>query len=263
MTLLDETYGLRVKAKAENLARIAAFMNHVAERCDLGPKDAFDIQMAVDEACTNIIEHGYQGDEAGIIEISYAYTEDECCITLRDYGASFSPDEVPEPDINAPLEERPIGGLGLFFMRQLMDSVEFEFDPDEGNVLTMIKRRKLVDVRKPAIAPEVRTVIPRGRLDADLSQELESVLTDLIADEHHRLVVDFTQTSYISSSGLRVLLMAVRQARAHSGDVKLAAMKPAVRKVFDMSGFDRIFPIFETANEAVQAFRSDASEGAS
>lgn len=259
----DETYGLRVKAKSENLSRIAAFIGHVAERCDLGPKDTFDIQMAVDEACTNIIEHSYQGDESGTIEISYSYTDEECCITLRDFGGSFNPDAVPEPDINAPLEERPIGGLGLYFMRELMDSVEFEFNPEEGNILTMVKRRKLVDVRKPAAAPEVRTVIPRGRLDADLGQELESVLEDLTKDDHYQLVVDFSQTSYISSSGLRVLLVALRQARTNRGDVKLASMKPRVRKVFGMSGFDQIFQIFETANEAVHAFRSDAPAGAS
>jgi anti-anti-sigma factor len=259
----DETYALRVKARPENLSRIAAFIGHVAERCDLGPKEAFDIQMAVDEACTNIIEHGYQGDESGIIEINYSYTDDECCITLRDFGAHFDPDAVPQPDIHAPLEERPIGGLGLYFMRELMDSVEFEFDPEEGNVLTMIKRRKLVDVRKPAGAPEVRTVIPRGRLDADLAQELESVLEDLIGDDHHQLVIDFSQTSYISSSGLRVLLVALRQARTHRGDVKLANLQPRVRKVFNMSGFDQIFAIYESAKEAAQAFASDMAGGAS
>ncbi len=244
---------LKVHAKPENLAHIAAFITDVAERWGLESKEVFEVQLAVDEACTNIIEHGYRGDEAGTIEISCRQAGDECTITIRDFGRRFDPDEVPEPDIDAPLEDRPVGGLGLFFMRQLMDSVDFRFDADRGNVLIMTKRREPVVVRGPAEAEAVRTVVPRGRLDADLAQELESVLEDLMANGLHQLMIDFRHTTYISSSGLRVLLVALREARAHNGDVVLFNMRPRVRKVFALSGFDQLFSIFDTEASAVQA----------
>lgn len=246
-------------AKPENLARIAAFVTNTAERWGLGPKDVFDIQMAVDEACTNIIEHGYQGDEDGMIEIRCRQESDVCKITIRDFGRSFDPREVPEPDIDAPLEERPIGGLGLFFMRELMDSVEFRFGEEEGNVLVMTKRREPIVVRRPEKLEGVRTVAPRGRLDADLAQALSSTFDKLMADGHHRLVVDFRYTTYVSSTGLRVLLIAGREARAQGGDVKLFGMRPQVRKVFTMSGFDQIFSIFDTEEATLMAF-DDATE---
>lgn len=250
---------LRVHARPENLARIAAFLGDVAERWGLGPKETFDIQMAVDEACTNIIEHGYAGDESGTVEITCRQTDEGCTVTIRDFGRSFDPDSVPEPDIEAPLEDRPVGGLGLFFMRQLMDDVHFRFDAEHGNVLTMTKRWKPIVARARAEPHDVQVVAPRGRLDADLAQELASALDQLMADGHYRLVIDFRHTTYISSSGLRVLLVAIRKAQAHGDDVKLFGLQSPVRKVFSMSGFDRIFPIFDTEQSALQAFR-DTSE---
>jgi anti-anti-sigma factor len=250
-----ETFELKVHARPENLARIAAFLEDVAERWGMGPKETFDVQMAVDEACTNIMEHGYGGDESGTIEISCRQTDEGVTITIRDFGHPFDPDAVPEPNIEAPLEERPVGGLGLFFMRQLMDDVRFQFDEVRGNVLTMTKRWKPVVVRTPAEARHVRLVAPRGRLDADLARELASTLEQLMADTHYRLVIDLRHTTYISSSGLRVLLVAVRKARAHGGDVKVFGLKSQVRKVFGMSGFDQIFPLFDTEKAAIEAFR--------
>ncbi len=254
----DDVSTLRIRAQPENLSRIAAFVKDAAERWDLGPKETFEIQMATDEACTNIIEHGYAGDEDGIIEISCRQTDEECIIKIRDFGRTFDPNEVPEPDIDAPIEERPVGGLGLFFMRQLMDTVEFQFDDERGNLLVMTKRRKPIIARESEQAQDVRIVAPRGRLDADLAQELSSVLDTLISDGHQRLAIDFHRTTYISSSGLRVLLIAVRKARAHDGDVKLFGLRPEVRKVFAMSGFDQIFPIFGTEQATVQAFPDTA-----
>lgn len=254
-----EVFELKVRAKPENLARIAAFVNDAAERWGLGPKETFDIQMAVDEACTNIIEHGYEGDTSGMIEIRCRQTDDECTIKIRDHGRNFDPDAVPEPDVQAPLEERPVGGLGLFFMRQLMDEVEFHFGEEEGNVLVMKKRREPVIVREPDAAEDVRVVAPRGRLDADLAQEVDATLDDLIAEGHTRLVLDFRHTTYISSSGLRVLLVAARQARGRGGDLKLFGLQPRVRKVFNMSGFDQIFSIFETEEAAIEALHDSAT----
>jgi serine/threonine-protein kinase RsbW len=61
-------------------------------------------------------------------------------VVIRDWGTRFDPLAVPTPDVSAPLEERPLGGLGLYLMRQTMDEVGFRFDEDDGNILTMVKR---------------------------------------------------------------------------------------------------------------------------
>ena len=64
-------------------------------------------------------------------------------IQIRDWGQSFDPAVIPEPNVDAPLEERPLGGLGLFLIRQSMDDVQFTFDPEHGNELRMEKRLRV------------------------------------------------------------------------------------------------------------------------
>ncbi|GAB4537387.1 MAG: hypothetical protein Kow0063_24100 [Anaerolineae bacterium] len=106
-------------------------------------KDAiYAVEMAVDEACTNIIEHAYGGEGRGDIECTCEVNCDKLVVTLRDYGRSFNPSSVPEPDIQAALEDRQEGGLGVYLIRKLMDEVHFEFTPDAGNILTMVKRKE-------------------------------------------------------------------------------------------------------------------------
>jgi serine/threonine-protein kinase RsbW len=74
------------------------------------------------------------------MEVSFRQNDLGLIITVRDWGHEFDIDRVRVPDVTAPLEERELGGLGLFFMRQLMDSLEYRPDPELGNELVMVKR---------------------------------------------------------------------------------------------------------------------------
>jgi serine/threonine-protein kinase RsbW len=98
--------------------------------------------MAVDEACTNIIEHAYRGKPDGTIDIVCDKRGEEFAVTIQDFGARFDPKKVELPKTDDPLSKRRIGGLGLFFMRKLMDRVEFDFASGHGNRLTMVKKIK-------------------------------------------------------------------------------------------------------------------------
>ncbi len=122
------------------------------ELCDLVTQAALDagleaaavhaVQVAVDEACTNIIEHAYGGEDGGEIECTCRIADGELTVILRDRGCPFDPAAVPEPNVTAGLEDRQGGGLGVYLMRRLMDEVRFESTPEAGNVLTMVKRRR-------------------------------------------------------------------------------------------------------------------------
>ena len=126
-------------ANFDNLDEIREFVGEVARQGGFSDKEIYSIQLAADEASSNIIEHAYASVGGGKIEIDCSISDTELKIIMRDHGKSFDPSSVPEPNINADLSERKIGGLGMYLMRKLMDEVSYESSANEGNVLTMIK----------------------------------------------------------------------------------------------------------------------------
>jgi serine/threonine-protein kinase RsbW len=126
----------------DSLAGIVDLVTAAAEKAGLDMRGVHAVQLAVDEACSNIIEHAYGGEGRGDIECTCCANSDGLTMTLTDHGAPFDPDSVPEPDLQGDLEGRAEGGLGVYIMRQVMDEVRYEFTPDSGNVLTMVKRRE-------------------------------------------------------------------------------------------------------------------------
>jgi serine/threonine-protein kinase RsbW len=125
----------------ESLAEVSDFVARAAEDAGFDNSSIYAVRLAVDEAFTNIIEHGYGGEGVGEIECTCDETKDSLVIVMRDWAASFDPSSVPEPRTNVPLEDLPSGGLGVFFMRKMMDEVRFEKMSSNGNVLTMIKNK--------------------------------------------------------------------------------------------------------------------------
>lgn len=130
---------LSLFADVSELATIREFVAQAGRDLGLDERRIYDLQLAVDEACANVVQHGY-GGQGGEIEITVERDEEEVRVTLRDWGTSFDPQAVPAPDVTASLEQRRLGGLGLFLINQVMDDVSFEFDAESGNVLTMVKR---------------------------------------------------------------------------------------------------------------------------
>jgi anti-sigma regulatory factor (Ser/Thr protein kinase) len=129
-------------AKFDYLDEIREFVGAIAREAGFSEKDVYNIQLATDEAASNIIEHAYDKIADGILELSCGVWDDQITIVLIDRGESFDPSEIPLPDLKADLSDRKIGGLGIFLMRKLMDEVHYEAKPDKRNVLTMTKRKR-------------------------------------------------------------------------------------------------------------------------
>jgi anti-sigma regulatory factor (Ser/Thr protein kinase) len=129
---------LKIEARLENLAAIADFISESMHRLDISAGE-YEVRTAVDEACTNIINYAYSG-QGGIINISCELQANDFVVTIRDWGKPFDPTTVPPPDLEADLQERKIGGLGIYLMNKLMDDVSYSFDPKSGNTLIMRKR---------------------------------------------------------------------------------------------------------------------------
>ena len=126
----------------ESLEKISEFVQKVARSASLSERDVYAVQLAVDEACTNIIEHAYHGEGKGEIVCTCDVLRDGFKVVLLDRASPFHPDKMPEPVLNAPLDEVKQRGLGIFLMCKMMDDVKFEQSPGGGNRLTMIKHRK-------------------------------------------------------------------------------------------------------------------------
>jgi len=131
---------LTVPGRYDRLEQICAFVAEAAAEAGLDEIESSRCQLAVDEACTNIIEHGYDGEDKGQIEITCDARPGELMIAIQDWAARFDPTSVPDPRLDSTIEEMAIGGLGLYFMRQVMDAVEFSYE-NGVNKLTLIKRK--------------------------------------------------------------------------------------------------------------------------
>jgi serine/threonine-protein kinase RsbW len=138
---MTESQTATFPGRFDSLAAIGEFVSRAAEAAGLDARAVYQVQMAVDEACSNIIRHAYGGEGHGSIECTCRVEDEGLTVVLYDQGRRFDPGSVPDPDLSPRLEDRTGGGLGLYFMRQLMDEVRFEFTPDAGNRLTMVKRK--------------------------------------------------------------------------------------------------------------------------
>ena len=131
---------VKFPGRYDSLAKIAELVHKAAKEFGLEPLAAYGVETAVDEACSNIIEHAYGGEGKGVIEFSYHIEGDSLIITLQDTGKGFNPNKVPKPKIDVPLKQRQGNGLGLYFMHQWMDEVSYQ-SVGKTNILTMIKRK--------------------------------------------------------------------------------------------------------------------------
>lgn len=136
-----ETQTLTVAGRFDNLAKIREFAARAAERLGFGERGVYHVKLCVDEACSNIIEHAYGGEDRGDIQCALELHPDRLVILLRDWGRSFDPSQVPNPDFSKPIEEASLRGAGLYLMRELMDQVEFSFSDEEGNLLRLVKSK--------------------------------------------------------------------------------------------------------------------------
>jgi serine/threonine-protein kinase RsbW len=131
---------LSVPGRFDRLEQVGQLVAEAAQEAGFNEADVNRCQLAVDEACTNIIEHGYEGEDKGKIEIACASLPGELTITIRDQAKRFDPNAAPPPKLNTNIENLGVGGLGLYFMRQVMDRVEFSYE-DGGNKLILVKRK--------------------------------------------------------------------------------------------------------------------------
>ena len=134
------TYQTTRAAERESLA---AFRELIQDACAQHPgvneQTCYDLKLAVEEACANIITHGYAGMNPGSIILKLDFDGPRVVVTLTDFGHPFEPCEPPMPDVQANLRDGVTGGFGLFLIYRTMDSVGYQ-TAEDGNHLTFVKK---------------------------------------------------------------------------------------------------------------------------
>ena len=129
--------------RAAELPSLQAFRDFIADACrthaGVDSQALYDLQLACDEACTNIITHGYAGMNPGSIILALELETDRVTMRLTDFGHAFEPSEAPMPDAGAALDGRPTGGFGLYFIYQTMSQVDYRTD-DDSNQLILVRQ---------------------------------------------------------------------------------------------------------------------------
>ncbi|MGH8801760.1 MAG: ATP-binding protein, partial [Casimicrobiaceae bacterium] len=131
---------LTVDAAIERLPRLLEVVDRVCRESGAEPDLAYDVRLAVDEVCTNLITHGYHGLAPGPIALSIEARPDRMVIHIADRGHRFDLRGAPPPDLLAPAETRAAGGLGCHLVRSVIDDIDYQTEPGGENHLTLVRR---------------------------------------------------------------------------------------------------------------------------
>ena len=121
---MEKVFDLSVKASLENLQVIRQYIDQVGALLGVNERALGDLRLAVDEAVTNVIVHGY-GDLDGKVELHMEGDGDTVIIRIRDQAKTFDSSHVNEPQLDTALKDRPFGGMGIFLIKKMTDEAEF------------------------------------------------------------------------------------------------------------------------------------------
>jgi len=129
---------LTVRTDLSEIGRIADEIEAFCDERGLGAGVAHAVNLSLDELLTNTISYGYDDASGHVIEIELAVDGDRLTIVLRDDARAFDPTQAPAPDLDADIDDRVLGGLGIHFVHTLMDEVRYR-RTDGHNLLTLTK----------------------------------------------------------------------------------------------------------------------------
>ncbi len=136
------TFKLQVEALSDNLDVIRNFVVRIAREMGFSEEALYDIEVAVDEAASNVIKHAYAdgNHRHKPLTVTVRKNKGQLVVSIQDKGKGFNPDSVREPRIEEYLKSQKRGGLGLYLIKQLMDEVSFRIQPGVKNEIIMKKR---------------------------------------------------------------------------------------------------------------------------
>jgi serine/threonine-protein kinase RsbW len=140
MESVERSFQLHVPSSTENLSMIRDFVGSIGQRAGFSESDVAKLELAVDEACANVIEHAYGSDATHEVTVKATVDADAVQIDIVDTGCGFDPRHVEEVTLEQLISKRRSGGLGMRLIQSLMDEVQYHIGPGQKNELRMVKR---------------------------------------------------------------------------------------------------------------------------
>ena len=135
---MDQTFEMTFWSDIGEIPAVSARLERAMQAHGFSPDEILDTQLAVEEVITNIIIHGYK-EPGGKIHLSCRITRNLVEIRICDAAPPFNPLSIPEPELEGSVDERGIGGLGIYLLRKVMDDISYRYE-NGNNILTMVKR---------------------------------------------------------------------------------------------------------------------------
>ncbi len=136
---MTETLRITRAAELETLGVFRDFISQACARNYIDADTSYALQLAMDEASTNVIQHGYAGMNPGSLMLDLEIEPKQVVMRITDFGRPFEPYEPDTPDVSAALKDGETGGFGLFLIYNTMDSVDYR-TTEEGNCLILTKK---------------------------------------------------------------------------------------------------------------------------
>ncbi len=257
---MGPSFRMTIGADLREVAGVGAAFGEFADAHALPASIRRSVNVVLDELLNNAVRHGLARREGGEMTIEAELRPDRLSVTLTDDGPPFDPFAMAPPPTALAVEDRPIGGLGIHLVRQLMDEVGYQRRGDRNVVilaklLTGVTTELHSGGRSMDITTrtqgDVTLVALAGSLDSNTSPQAQQALDGILAAGARKVVVDFTALDYISSAGLRVLLGAAKRLGG-TGALRVFGLNETVREVFDISGFSTILSVFRTEADALK-----------
>lgn len=239
-----------IENKLEEIAKIAQFIEDLGRSLLLPDNVIMNINLAIEETITNIMQHCCPTDKSKEITLDIDIEPGLLTFQIIYDGTPFKmPDKETTAEAPTTLDQLLSKELGILLIRRTMDEVNYE-STDSKNILTLIKH---IDTSSYKFEASMRTNLCKiedvtilaieGRLDTANAQEFNNVILSLLEDLHPNIIINCEGMTYISSSGLRCFITLQKGVSSHNGNLAIEAMKPEIKKIFDLTGCSPLFTI--------------------
>jgi len=252
---------ISIDARIAETSRVADQVESFGRDQRVASSAVNDLNVALDEVVSNIVRHGGETARAHLVVIRIGLAGGWFFAEVRDQGVPFDPVAYVAPESRG--GKRAPGGLGLVFVRALMDEVRYTRE-GQSNVLFLAKSvsgARAVETPPFEIGasrPDAQTAVLalRGVLVGATQGKLRECLGALIDAGTLRIIIDLTETTHIASGGFWVLLATRRRLDELRGRLVLCSLQPAARRLFEISGLLEEFAFAADRDAALQALRA-------